>query len=103
MPLQCLSHEICQLFLATSETRWGPLARIGWKAVRCVELREERQLFHPRVRAGVHRGRPKDLEVRIESAAFSAGCPPRLKERFAEEQLRGHATEGPHVQVKPEA
>ena len=49
-------------------------------------------------------GRPQDLEVRHENVSlFVVVCPLRMKERFAEEQLRGHAAEGPQVQVRPEA
>ena len=41
--------------------------------------------------------------MRIERTAFVDVYPIRLKERFAEEQLRGHTTEGPQIQVRPVA
>ncbi len=48
-------------------------------------------------------GRPQEREVRVEKVAPWEIVPNRLKERFAEEQPRGHATEGPQVQATPEA
>jgi hypothetical protein len=102
MQLQALSHEICQLWRASSQALRGPLGRrLRWKGLRAVEFLDERQKCHPPVRAGVPRGRPQDRELRIEYAAFRQLFPRRLKQRFAEEQLRGHAADGPQVQVWP--
>jgi hypothetical protein len=75
---------------------WGPL---GTRLRECIkqvripaeEVVGERQRFHPR--DGVE-GRPQEREVLLENSECSEIAPTaRLKKRFSEEQLRGHAAE----------
>ena len=63
-------YGICQICRATLQALWGPLGmRLRWQKER-IELIDERQSFHPRVRAAVLRGRPQERKVRIENAQF---------------------------------